>query len=185
MARSNKIAVLTLISISILTSPATANPDHHDGEDQTQKGNTPFVDQSGMQGMSGKGMLGMSGIGEMDGYNMQVMQMMMQMHMSMMGQMHGGASDALAGLFAGGLTNEDIMLRFDANGNGALDLSEFQSWNTHVQRAALVDRFKAIDSDGADAISMDELAAARNGVSMAAHKAGAMMNSGMTDDEKN
>jgi Ca2+-binding EF-hand superfamily protein len=88
-------------------------------------------------------------------------------------------------LFAGGLTNEDIMLRFDANGNGALDLSEFQSWNTHVQHAVLVDRFQAIDSDGADAISMDELAAARNGVSMAAHKAGAMMNSGMTDDEKN
>lgn len=185
MARSNKIAVLTLISISILTSPATANPDHHDGEDQTQKGDTPFVDQSGMQGMSGKGMLGMSGIGEMDGYHMQVVQMMMQMHMSMMGQMHGRASDALAGLFAGGLTNEDIMLRFDANGNGALDLSEFQSWNTHVQHAVLVDRFQAIDSDGADAISMDELAAARNGVSMAAHKAGAMMNSGMTDDEKN
>jgi Ca2+-binding EF-hand superfamily protein len=185
MARSNKIAVLTLISISILTSPATANPDHHDGEDQTQKGDTPFVDQSGMQGMSGKGMLGMSGIGEMDGYHMQVVQMMMQMHMSMMGQMHGRASDALAGLFAGGLTNEDIMLRFDANGSGALDLSEFQSWNTHVQRAVLVDRFQAIDSDGADAISMDELAAARNGVSMAAHKAGAMMNSGMTDDEKN
>ncbi|MEJ5218583.1 hypothetical protein WG622_10050 [Cognatishimia sp. D5M38] len=183
MARSNKIAVLTLISI--LTSPATANPDHHDGEDQTQKGDTPFVDQSGMQGMSGKGMLGMSGIGEMDGYHMQVVQMMMQMHMSMMGQMHGRASDALAGLFAGGLTNEDIMLRFDANGNGALDLSEFQSWNTHVQHAVLVDRFQAIDSDGADAISMDELAAARNGVSMAAHKAGAMMNSGMTDDEKN
>lgn len=177
MARSNKIAVLTVISISILTSPATANPDHHDGEDQIQKGATTFVDQSGMQGMSG--------MGGMNGDHMQMMQAMMQMHMSMMGQMHGGVSDSLASLFAGGLTNEDIMLRFDANGDGLLDLSEFQSWNAHAQRAKLVDRFQEIDSDGANAISMDELDTARNRTSMATPRAGGMMHGGMTDDEKN
>lgn len=186
MAYPNKIVVLTVLSISVFTTSAAANQDHHDGEDQTQKDEAPFVEQSGMQGMSGtvmQGSSGMSGMGEMGGDHMKMMQTMMQMHMSMMDQMHGGTSDALASLFADGLTNEGIMLRFDANGDGALDLSEFQVWDAHVQRTKLVDRFQAIDSDGADAISIDELTAARNSTSMAAPKAGGMMHGAKSDDE--
>ncbi len=169
-----------MLTISLVASAAVANPDHHDGKEQAELEETPFVDQSGMQGMSG--------MGEMGGNHMQMMQMMMKMHMSMMGQMHGESAQ-LTSLFADGATPAEIMLRFDANGDSALDLTEFQAWDTDAHKAQIVDRYQALDADGVDAISIDELAAAQSSggmsVSMDSGMTDNMMQGKMTDDESN
>lgn len=177
MTYSSKNILLSIVTISLVASAAVANPDHHDGKGQAEMEETPFVDQSGMQGMSGmEGMSGMPGMGEMGGNHMQMMQMMMKMHMSMMGQMHGGGSAQLKTLFADGATPAEIMLRFDANEDGTLDLAEFRSWDAEAQKSQIVDRFQALDADGVDAISIDELTAAQTAGGMSAS-----MDSGMTD----
>ena len=181
---------LSMLTMSLFASAAMANPDHHDGNGQAETEGTPFIEQSGMQGMSGmEGMSGMSGMGEMGGNHMQMMQMMMKMHMSMMGQMHGGGSTQLKTLFADGATPAEIMLRFDANGDGTLDLAEFQAWDVEAHMSRIVDRFQALDADGVDAISIDELAAAQTAGGMSASMdtgmTDSMMQDGMTDDESN
>ena len=181
MAFSRKSIIISVLSVSPFASAAMANPDHHDGNGQAQTGATPFIEQSGMQGMGG-----MSGMGEMGGNHMQ---MMMKMHMSMMGQMHGGGSAPLSKLFSDGATPEEIMLRFDANGDGTLVLTEFQAWDAEAHKSQIVDRFQALDADGVDAISIDELAAARAAGGMSASMDSGMTNSmmqdGMNGDESN
>ena len=190
MTYSSKNILFSVVTISLASSAAMANPDHHDGKGPAEMEETPFVDQSGMQGMSGmEGMSGMSGMGEMGGNHMQMMQMMMKMHMSMMGHMHGGGSAQLANLFSDGATPAEIMLRFDANGDGALDLSEFQAWDTQAYKLQIVDRFQALDADGVDAISIDELTAAQTAggmsVSMDSGMTDSMMQDEMTDEDSN
>lgn len=184
MAFSRKSIIVSALSVSLFASAAIANPDHHDGIGQAQTGATPFIEQSGMQGMGG-----MSGMGEMGGNHMQMMQMMMKTHMSMMDQMHGGGSAPLSKLFSDGATPEEIMLRFDANGDGTLDLIEFQAWDAEAHKSQIVDRFQALDADGVDAISIDELAAARAAGGMSASMDSGMTNSmmqdGMNGDESN
>lgn len=190
MTHSSKSIIFSVLTISLVASAAVANPDHHDGKGQVETEGTPFVDQSGMRGMSGmEGMNGMSGMGEMGGNHMQMMQMMVKMHMSMMGQMHGGASALLANLFSDGATPAEIMLRFDSNGDGALDLTEFQAWDAEAHKPQVVDRFQALDADGVDAISIDELAAAQTAagmsVSMDNGMTDSMMQDEVTDDDSN
>lgn len=190
MTRSSKSIIVSVLTMSLFASAAVANPDHHDGKGQAEMEETPFVDQSGMQGMSGmEGMSGMSDMGEMGGTHMQMIQMMMKMHMSMMGQMHGGGSAQLKSLFANGATPAEIMLQFDANGDGTLDLSEFQAWDTQAYKLQIVDRFQALDADGVDAISIDELTAAQTAggmsVSMDSGMTDNMMQDEMTDDDSN
>jgi len=174
MTHSSKSIIVSVLTMSLFASAAVANPDHHDGKGQAEMEETPFVDQSGMRGMSG--MEGMSGMSDMGETHMQMMQMMIKMHMSMMGQMHGGGSAQLKSLFANGATPAEIMLQFDANGDGTLDLSEFQVWDKQAHKLQIVDRFQALDADGVDAISIDELTAAQTAGGMSAS-----MDSGMTD----
>ncbi len=190
MAYLRKSISLSVLTTSLFASAALANPDHHDGDGQAETEGTPFIEQSGMQGMSGmEGMNGMAGMGDMGGNHMQMMQMMMKMHMSMMGQMHGGGAAPLATLFSDGATAAEIMLRFDDNGDGALDLAEFQAWDAEAYKPQIVDRFQALDADGVNDISIDELAAAQNAggmsVSMKGGMTDSMMENGMTDDDGN
>ena len=160
MSSSIKTALLSAIAISLIAPVASANPAHHGGTTGAQAEGSPFTGQSGMGNMSGMGG--------------QMMPMMMNMHMSMMRQMHGGGAGQLASLFSDDAAPEDIMARFDANSDGAIDLSEFATWDAEVHREQMVDRFQELDADGVDAISAEELAAAHE-----AARAGGMMNGGM------
>ena len=105
----------------------------------------------------------------------------------MMGRVHGAGSVQLADLFAGEKTPSDIMASYDTNGDSVLDLSEFEVWDTQARKSQIVDRFQAIDANGVDAISIDELASAQKmdemGNMMDGGMSGEIMQNGMDDDK--
>tara|TARA_R110002073_G_scaffold73148_4_gene178965 strand:- start:1157 stop:1819 length:663 start_codon:yes stop_codon:yes gene_type:complete len=142
----------------------------------------------GMGGMGGTpGMGGMGGMGSMNGMasmmanHQMMMQMMMQMHSGMqpMG-MNGPGHNAGAGRFPmmgaammeafdadddGEVSSEEALgmmqsMRSDADsdGDGQLNLQEFETMHTRVMRETMVDRFQLLDADGDGVISEDELA---------------------------
>ncbi|WP_197738509.1 EF-hand domain-containing protein [Octadecabacter sp. SW4] len=140
---------------------------------------------SGMGGTPGMG--GMGGMGSMNGMasmmanHQMMMQMMMQMHSGMqpMG-MNGPGHNAGAGRFPmmgaammeafdadddGEVSSEEALgmmqsMRSDADsdGDGQLNLQEFETMHTRVMRETMVDRFQLLDADGDGVISEDELA---------------------------
>ena len=143
---------------------------------------------SGMGGMGGTpGMGGMGGMGSMNGMasmmanHQMMMQMMMQMHSGMqpMG-MNGPGHNAGAGRFPmmgaammeafdadddGEVSSEEALgmmqsMRSDADsdGDGQLNLQEFETMHSRVMRETMVDRFQLLDADGDGVISEDELA---------------------------
>jgi Ca2+-binding EF-hand superfamily protein len=54
---------------------------------------------------------------------------------------------------------DDRRSRFDADGDGALNLEEFQPAWLEVTRPRMVDRFQALDADGDGVVTDGELAA--------------------------
>ncbi|PHQ85135.1 MAG: hypothetical protein COB65_03915 [Thalassobium sp.] len=46
----------------------------------------------------------------------------------------------------------------DSDGDGQLNLQEFETMHTRVMRETMVDRFQLLDADGDGVISEDELA---------------------------
>lgn len=154
MGQRAKTLTLSLAAIVLFAPASFADAGHHEDGPGAAAVTSPIKSQPEM--------LGMGAMGKMGGDQMQMMQAMMKMHMSMMGQMHGTASAQmqLSQLFANGATSSEIMARFDENGDGAIDLAEFETWDTQARWPSLVDRFQALDADGIEAISADEIEAA-------------------------
>lgn len=171
----------TFAALVVIAGPAIANPDHH-GDDGATGSETPLVEGSDTGRMDGMG--GMEGKAGMAGDHMKMMAQMMQMHMSMMKGMHGGSGSASAVMppLDGITDGKDVIARFDTDGDGALSLAEFATWDAAARRGALVNRYQVLDADGAGAISITELRAAFRNVAEAQSTMSDAMVGGMTGD---
>ena len=163
---------------------ATATPQAQTGAGEMggMGGASGMGGTSGMGGASGMGGMGsMNGMASMMANHQMMMQMMMQMHSGMqpMG-MNGPGHNAGAGRFPmmgaammeafdadddGEVSSEEALgmmqsMRSDADsdGDGQLNLQEFETMHTRVMRETMVDRFQLLDADGDGVISEDELA---------------------------
>ncbi|UZD90847.1 hypothetical protein [Cognatishimia activa] len=154
MSQSAKTLTLMIAFIMLFAPASFADANHHGDAAGADTAKSQFKDQSDMAEMGSKA--------EMGGDHMQMMQSIMTMHMSMMGQVHDRSSTQaqVAQLFADGASSSDIMSRFDVNGDGAIDLEEFETWDRQAQRPSIVDRYQMLDADGVNAVTADEIEAA-------------------------
>lgn len=154
MSQSARTLTLTVAIITLFAPASFADANHHGDAAGADAAGSQFKDQPNMSEMGAKT--------EMGGDHMQMMQSMMTMHMSVMGQMHDRSSTEaqLAQLFADGASSTDIISRFDLNGDGAIDLDEFETWDGQAQRPLIVDRYQMLDADGINAVTADEIEAA-------------------------
>jgi Ca2+-binding EF-hand superfamily protein len=123
--------------------------------------NGPSADRSighgnmGQMMMMHRGMGGNTGFGPMNRPGQGVMNMMDndRMQMMMMGHnnMRQPSAEGLGNMLNAALTD------YDADGNGALSLDEFQSFHSALIRDIMVDRFQHLDADGDGKISKDEI----------------------------
>ncbi len=177
MNRKTTLA-LGFITASALAFPALAQgQQHHNGQDRGS-------DEISLQGGTGMG----QGMGQGMGNHQQMMQMMMRMHGQMMGgagqgHMMGGmgksGSGPAGGMMIGGMkmpmmdadkdgtvTAEEAhnglaakLKEFDADGDGALSIAEFEALHSANIREQMVDRFQGFDNAGDGQITLEELTA--------------------------
>lgn len=107
--------------------------------------------------------------------NHDMMQMMMRMHAPMMGGdggMGGGVSivgmgmpmelfdangDSAVTFQEANQGLQALLTEYDADGDGSLSLSEFETLHSALLRKAMVDRFQFLDDDGDGAVSVIEI----------------------------
>jgi len=188
MNNSKTLGLIVAVAVGALASaPAFASGDHgqngRQGQMMNQQGGK--MGHPGGQGyqkghQGGKG--GQGGMGNAQGHqggmggNMQAM--MMRMHGQMMGggQMGGGMMGGQMGpmTYLHGMDADDNgkvspdearaglakkLAEFDANGDGALSIDEFESLHSAAIREKMVDRFQMLDNDGDGAVSAEEMTA--------------------------
>ncbi len=129
-----------------------------------------------MGGMGGPGMMGGMGqqmMGGTDGGGMMGGMggpgMMAPMHQQMMGGMGSMHSTMLKGLDSNGdgnLTPDEArdglrakLTEYDADGDGALSIAEFEVLHSAMIREAMVDRYQHLDGDGDGKVTADEIIA--------------------------
>ncbi|MFC4670770.1 EF-hand domain-containing protein [Seohaeicola nanhaiensis] len=148
--------IATAIALS-LVSPALALAESHHGH------NAPPDAQKGGDPMQGKGAMMKDMMGMM-------MPMMMQMHRQMHGGSEGGGmammdGDLMRMMMGSGAGGDPMSMmqsrlsEFDADGDGTLSLSEFETLHSAMIRETMVDRFQHLDADGDGRITADEMGA--------------------------
>lgn len=152
MPTSKSIVAVSIVMLS--SGAALAQSAHHDGSKAGQGG--PGMAQAGGPSQMGSGMMP------------QMMQMMMKMHGG--GMMGEGMKDHdLARLLAQAGEKPDMLAgklkEFDADGNGTLDLAEFESLHAALIRETTVDRFQHLDADGDGQVTEQEMKAAADRMS--------------------
>lgn len=162
----------TAIAISMV-SPAVAENHHgHGAPSGTDRDDGPMRDRGDMM----QDMMGM------------MMPMMMQMHRQMMsdgmrGPGDGGGMSMMDGdmmrmMMHGGAKGDPMatmrarLTEFDADGDGTMSLSEFETLHSAMIRETMVDRFQHLDADGDGRITADEMAAPARRMEMRGMKPG-------------
>ena len=164
--------IIKTVSTVVLLSTTVVGMAHADGNHGNRtsplgaqaygpQANGPSADQSNMHGNMGqmmmmhRGMAGNTGIGPMNRPGQGVMNMMDNdmMQMMMMGNngMRQPSAEGLGNMLNAALTD------YDADGDGALSLDEFQTFHSALIRDIMVDRFQHLDADGDGKISKDEI----------------------------
>ncbi|MEM5469969.1 MAG: EF-hand domain-containing protein [Sulfitobacter sp.] len=165
---TNTTLALALIVTS--TSSAFADAGHHDDE-STGVGKVETQSPAGMGGAAGQ-------MGMMEGDHHAMMQgmmkMMIQMHGSMMGGGMGpggqmGAMDQdmmslMKGSMMGHSGSVGVSLlsmhgEADTDGDGALNLEEFEALHGKMMHDRMVDRFQYLDKDGDGGVTPGEMKA--------------------------
>ena len=177
MAQRAKILIVSAAALLMTAPVAFADTDQQDTMNDTE------TTESNVQ--NSPDMSGMADMMKMGGGQMKMMQAMMRMHMSMMGGTQGmgmGMGMGMMGggkvakLFSDGSDPAEILSRYDTNGDGSIDLSEFEAWNADAHRSQMVDRFQELDADGMGGVSAEEIAAAAKARKQ--HKNAGMMKGG-------
>lgn len=170
-----KITTLaTAVALSMAASDiAMAQSNHgHDGaaaatEDAGPKGDRPdmmnmmkmmmpMMMKMHRQMMDGGMQGGMPGSADDDGAAMMDGSMM---RMMMGGGMMGGGMMSAREPGAAVKMMQDRLAEFDADGDGALSLAEFETLHAAMIREKTVDRFQHLDADGDGRITKDEMTA--------------------------
>ncbi|SDC01375.1 EF-hand domain-containing protein [Ruegeria marina] len=151
MTTTRKLAAATAVLIS-LGSTALAAGDHGHGSQGARGQGTSNHDMKQMMMRMHAHMMGSGG------------------HMSSMGMMGDGASlmSIAKDLFDtdgdGKITSQEareglqtLLAEYDADGDEALSLSEFETLHSALVRETMVDRFQFLDDDGDGAVSASEI----------------------------
>lgn len=105
---------------------------------------------------------------------------MAMMDRSMMQMMMGPGMMGVPSAEAATATMQARLSEFDADGDGSLSLSEFETLHSAMIRESMVDRFQHLDADGDGAVSPSEMVAPAGRMNMR-ERMGAMS----TDDTNN
>ncbi len=165
--------IISTVSIAALLSTTVVGMAHADGNHGNRTNphgvqaygphaNGPSANRSNMHGNMGqmimmmhRGMPGNSGFGPMNRPGQSAMNMMdndmMQMMMMGNNNMQQPSAEGLGNMLNSALTD------YDADGDGALSLDEFQTFHSALIRDMMVDRFQHLDADGDGKISKDEI----------------------------
>jgi Ca2+-binding EF-hand superfamily protein len=148
---AKKLGFAAAIAMGIAIAPAAFADGNH--------GHKPG--QAGMAGGGQNGMMG-GGQGGMTGGQARMMKMMQMMQKHR--QMTGG-TDYMPWLGnAANAKDKQAILQaklaeFDANGDGALSIAEFETLHSAAIRELMVDRFQALDNDGDGLVTAEEMKA--------------------------
>ncbi len=172
----------SLLAIGLIALTVGAGFAYAHGADDEGRGHFPgqgmMMQPGGFGMMGGQGPAGgMAGMGQMG----DMMQMMMRMHGPMMGgmEMPGGVMGPMGfgmmgGQFAEGfdadgngtVSSEELrsglegrLVQYDADGDGSLSLTEFETLHAAMIRNLMVDHFQALDEDGDGAVTKTEMTA--------------------------